>query len=358
MKSKLRAAIVGYGKMGKIREGCILNHPSLELVGLCDSSENTHTHSKVPVCTNYKELIQTKPDLVFICTPNAYSPEITCFFLNKKIHVFCEKPPGTCKEDIAEMIQAENLNSGTLLKFGFNHRYHDPVIEAKAMIDKGRFGRILWLRGVYGKSGAPGYENLWRNRKELSGGGILIDQGIHMLDLFRLFCGEFDEINSFIGTFYWPVQVEDNAFALLRNQAGQVAMLHSSATQWQHKFLLDIYLEKGYLSISGILSSTRTYGTESLKIARCIYDQEGYPQPNPEETVTYYDEDKSWEREVNEFVDCILKEKPIEVGFSLDAFRTMELVEKVYSADKKWKHAIKSINLEADKKYEKSSITR
>lgn len=357
MKRKLRSAIVGYGKMGKIREKCILENSSLDLAAVCDTTDSS-SRSEIPSFSNYKEILSVKPDLVFVCTPNAFSPGIASFFLNHKIHVFCEKPPGRSKEDVENMIQAEKSNPGTLLKFGFNHRYHDPVIEAKSMIDKGRFGKILWMRGVYGKSGAPNYESLWRNQKELSGGGILIDQGIHMLDLFRMFCGEFEEVRSFIGTFYWPVQVEDNAFALLRNQLGQVAMLHSSATQWQHKFLLDIYLEKGYLSISGILSSTKTYGTETLKIARCVHDQNGYPLPNPEETVAYYDEDKSWQREVNEFVTCILKEKPIEVGFSLDAYRTMDLVERVYQADQKWNSEVKLNRNGVDFSHEKSSFAR
>ncbi len=192
----------------------------------------------------------------------------------------------------------------------------------------------MWMRGVYGKAGGQGYDCNWRNDIELSGGGILIDQGIHMLDLFRFFCGEYDEVKSFVGNSYWKVGVEDNVFALLRNsKTAQTAMIHSSATQWRHKFLLEIYMEKGYLEIDGILSSTRTYGRETLKTARCVLDDNKYPLPNPQENMTYYDNDNSWRDEINEFVDCIVANKPINNGGIDDAVKTMELVQRIYCDD-------------------------
>jgi len=156
-----------------------------------------------------------------------------------------------------------------------------------------------------------------------------------MLDLFRYFTGEYDEVKSFLRNLYWQVGVEDNVFAILRNsQTGQTAMIHSSATQWRHKFILEIYLERGYLEIDGILSFTRTYGRETLKIARCVYDKNGYPMPNPQENMAYYDNDNSWNDEINEFVDCITNNKPISNGGVADAVKTMELVQKIYNDDK------------------------
>jgi len=333
---KLRAAVVGYGKMGKIRAACIRDCPSLELIAICEI-DHTDSFCGVPVVREYKDLMLYGPDVVFVCLPNKYLAEVVCYFLNKQVHVFCEKPPGRNRKELEEMLKAERLNSGFKLKFGFNHRYHQAVLDAKAIVDKRRLGRILWMRGIYGKAGENRYEQNWRNNPEMSGGGILIDQGIHMVDLFRLFCNEFHEIKAFINRLYWPVPVEDNAFVLLRNKHNQIAMLHSSATQWAHKFLLDIYLEKGYLSISGILSSTRTYGTESLRVARCVYDGEGYPLPNPEETINYYEDDLSWKMEVDEFVYCILNDKPIKIGTSLEAYKTMLLIEKIYESDQTWK---------------------
>jgi len=336
MTDKLKVAIVGYGKMGKIRAGCIKNHPDMELIAICEINPKIDFKG-IPTVRNYKELLRFKPDVIFACTPNKYLADIVCYFLNHKIHVFCEKPPGRCKEDVEEMLKVEKKNSGVKLKFGFNHRYHQAVLEAKSIIEKGRMGKIMWMRGIYGKGGGNKYDQSWRNKRDISGGGILIDQGIHMVDLFRFFCGEFEEVKSFIHQSYWLVEVEDNVFALLRNKRGQIAMLHSSATQWRYDFLLDIYLERGYITMSGILSSTRNYAPEALKIARCVYDSEGYPLPNPEETIAYYDEDTSWMIELEEFVNSILENRPIQIGSCWDAYKTMLLIEKIYLSDKTWK---------------------
>lgn len=336
LKATLKAVIVGYGKMGKIRAACIDRHAAMELIAVCDLVPQD-LPSGVQFCDDYKQLLMVKPDVVFVCAVNKYLPEIVCYFLKAGVHVFCEKPPGRTKEDVELMLEEERKNPGIKLKFGFNHRYHQAILDAKSIIDKGRLGRILWLRGVYGKGGGSRYDRNWRNKKDIAGGGILIDQGIHMVDLFRLFCGEFTDVKSFISRSYWPVEVEDNVFVLLRNCQGQVGTLHSSATQWQYKFLLEIYLEKGYVTIQGILSSTRNYGTETLRIARCLYDKEGYPQPNPEETISYYEEDRSWAQELEEFVTCIKEGTPITVGSCLEALRTMDLIERIYHADPTWR---------------------
>ncbi len=300
----ITCGIVGYGKMGKIRAGVIVPHPDLTLVDVFDVGD---------------DYTKTKVDALFVCTPNNVTPEVVIWALKHGKHVFCEKPPGRTLEDIRNILKAE---SGTVLKFGFNHRYHGAIIEAKRIIDSGQLGKMLWMRGIYGKAGATG----WRNDKEIAGGGILLDQGIHMVDLFRLFCGDFQDVKSFLT----GGLVEDNAFALLRNNKGQVAMLHSSSTHWKHQFSLDIFLEGGYLLISGILSSTKRYGPgEKLIIAQ---KQEGIEFGNPKEHTLYFNEDNSWKLEVDDFVDCIKNHKKVEVGNSIDAYKAMELVTRIYES--------------------------
>jgi len=327
-----KVGLIGYGKMGKIRASCAKDFTQLSLVALSDPQFKGKVDG-LAVVEDYRKLMGYKPDIVFVCIPNKFVPQTVCFFLNQGVHVFCEKPPGRCKEDVERMRQAEAGHPGVKLKFGFNHRYHQAVLDAKAIVDKKRLGKILWLRGVYGKGGGSRYDKNWRNQRDISGGGILMDQGIHMVDLFRLFCGDFEEVKSFIGQHYWPVGVEDNAFVMMRNSRGQVGILHSSATQWKYMFSLEIYLEKGYITISGILSSTRNYGVETLKIARCLYDEQGYPLPNPQESINYYDEDASWKLELEEFISCIEHNTPVQVGSSQEAYQTMCLIEQIYSAD-------------------------
>ena len=334
MMIPLKVGIVGYGKVGKIRHECINNNPYSEVIGICDIDENVLNNSSVVYYTDYNKLLDACPDMIFVCTYNRDIPKISIDAIARGIHVFSEKPPGRTLEDVKAIYDTAVENPGVKVKFGFNHRYHEVVIEAKSIVDSGRLGKVMWLRGIYGKAGGPGYDNGWRNNRDISGGGILIDQGIHMLDLFRYFSGEYDEVKSFINSSYWKVDVEDNVFAILRNSLiDQTAMIHSSATQWRHKFLLEIYMEKGYLEIDGILSSTQTYGRESLKIARCVFDEKGYPLPNPQETMTYYDDDNSWNDEISDFIDCIMHDKPISNGGIEDAVKTMDLVQRIYRDD-------------------------
>jgi predicted dehydrogenase len=337
MKNRLKAGIIGLGKMGHIRAEVIQNHPAFDLRAVCDVTEGNGPGSpKVRFFSDYSDLLKQDLNAVFVCTPNLYIPEIVVNALNRGMHVFCEKPPGRNLNDVILMREAETANPTLKLKFGFNHRYHQAMQDAKSIVDGGRLGKIMWIRGIYGKAGGPRYDQTWRTQPEISGGGILIDQGIHLLDLLLMFCTDFTDIHSFITHSYWNTTVEDNAFVIMKNAVNQVAMVHSSATQWQHRFLMEIYLEKGYLTIDGILSATGTYAPETLKTARCLYDRDGYPLPNPQETLTLYEDDRSWQLEVDDFARHITEDTPVAIGSSRDAYKVMELVQKIYRADTDW----------------------
>lgn len=344
MTKKIKVGLIGFGKVGKIRKKVIENNPDLLLECICDTvPPEPDDEVKCKFFKNYKDLLKLDIDAVFVCTPNKFTPEIVIYALNNKKHVFCEKPPGQTADDVKKIIEAEKKNKDVKLKFGFNHRYHDNLIEAKSIIDSGRLGKILWMRGIYGKSGGVNFKKIWRSNRELAGGGILLDQGVHMVDLFRMFCGDFQEVKSFVINSYWDLDVENDAFAILRNNKGQIATLHSSSTQWKHMFSLEISLEKGYINLYGILSSTRSYGQgERLVTARRQFEDEAFSVGNPQENVTYFNQDKSWEREVEDFVECIKNNKPVTIGGSKDALKAMELVYKIYMADSKWFNKMKS----------------
>ena len=330
MSTPLRAAIVGYGYMGEIRRRNIDAHPDLTLAGVTDPRLDDPAAFGAPVFPDYQSLIASGVDAVFVCTPNNLTPDVVVFALRHGCHVFCEKPPGRTLADIVRIREAEAAARGCKLIFGFNHRHHPGITDAKAMVDSGALGRVLTLRGVYGKSGGDGFERSWRNDPGVGGGGILLDQGIHMLDLFRFFCGDFEEVVGMAVTSHWDIPVEDNAFVLLRNAQGQMAQLHSSATAWKHTFRLEVGLDRGYLTITGLLSKTGSYGRETLLVGRRPARGEAAAVGNPREEMSYYDRDPSWELEVNHFVDCIRADKPVSQGTSLDALRVMEMVDKVY----------------------------
>ena len=331
MSKPLRVGIVGYGYMGQIRRRNVVDHPQLELAALCDPGRADEIAALgVPVFPEWKALVDSGLDAVFVCTPNYLIPEVAVYALHQGLHVFCEKPPGRCLEDVQRIRTAEQANPGTTLLFGFNHRHHPGITDAKALIDSGALGEILTLRGMYGKDGGFHYPQSWRNDPAVGGGGILLDQGIHMLDLFRLFVGDFVEVTGMRSIASFDIPVEDNAVVILRTERGQLAQLHSSATSWKHTFRLEIGCEHGYVLVSGLLSKTGSYGRETLVVGRRATPGQRTALGNPREETSYYDVDPSWDIEVAHFVECILERKPVERGTSLDALKVMEIVEKVY----------------------------
>ena len=335
-----RVGIIGLGRIGRRRAKLINAHPRLELAAVADPHLRDAADVS-PSCTRHRsgaDLLREDLHVVFICTPVAVTTDLVVDALEAGKHVFAEKPPGRCVADIERMRHVEARFPGLMVKFGFNHREHDSVRLSRSLISSGELGRLMWMRGTYGKAGGPGYEGDWRSDPKIAGGGILLDQGIHMLDLFRVFAGEFAEVKSFVGQTFWRAGLEDNAFALLRSGDGCVAMLHSSATHWNHTFRLEIYLTEGYLVLDGFLTGSQTYGRETLAIGRRDWNDTDSARGRPREERYYFDDDRSWEREVDDFVHCISTGSPVVNGNSLDAQRAMELVMRVY-ADDGWKAA-------------------
>ncbi len=330
----IKVGIIGYGKMGRIRAAAIAGDcrgkVSAVYDPLADPAANGLPRAESP------EAVIDNPEIaaIFVCTPNGLIKDLVVQALHAGKHVFAEKPPGISIAQVEEMRDALAQNPGAKLKFGFNHRYHDAIMVAKERIDSGQYGDILWLRGRYGKSVDENFKNTWRAQREMAGGGILLDQGIHMLDLFVHLVGDFEEVKGFCNNQYWGLNIEDNVFAMLRNAKGQTASLHSTMTQWRHLFSLEIFLQKGYMVINGILSASGAYlhqGGEELTIAL-----NRTPAPmarHTQEERLNFKEDMSFQREVGEFLDCIINDRPIIQGTIEDAHLLMTLIEKIYADD-------------------------
>lgn len=337
MKKKLRVGIAGYGVVGKRRREFIDLHPSLQIVAVCDQvfEGNSHLEDGMRCHTSYKKLLAEDLDILFVCLSNDVAAEVTIAGLEKGLHVFCEKPPGRNLADIARVIACEQKHPSLKLKYGFNHRYHDSVRDALEIIQSKELGNVINLRGVYGKSKLItfGQNSDWRTKRAIAGGGILLDQGIHIVDLLRLFAGEFNQVYSFVSNDYWHHDVEDNAYALMRTADGIVALLHSSATQWRHCFQLDITLQRGTIILSGMLTSSKSYGAETMTVAWASDNDIG----DPKEQTTRYVHDPSWSDEISDFADAILNDKSITNGSSSDALETMKLVYRIYCADPDWR---------------------
>ena len=326
----ISVGIIGYGKMGQIRHKEILKIDNARVVSIYEPS-SIDIDSKIEKPSKPDQIINdSEIDVIFICTPNYLNKPFTISSLRAGKHVFCEKPPAFTEKDIIEISKIEK-QSGKLLMYGFNHRHHGSIKHMKKMIEKNDFGKILWMRGRYGKSVDKNYYTNWRAKKKLSGGGILIDQGIHMLDLFLYFGGDFDMIHASVSDLYWNIDVEDNVFATLENsETGLAASLHSTMTQWRHLFSLEIFLEKGYFVLNGLKTSSNTYGDEILTIAK---NRTTAPAATweDEEHITFHNDD-SWESEIKEFFALIINnKKKVKNGNSSDALKLMKIVDEIYT---------------------------
>lgn len=333
----LRVAIAGFGVVGKRRKECLAKNPHVNVVAVCDRVlEGVSQLDDGTACyMEYTQLLGQELDILFVCLPNDMAAAVTIFGLENGLHVFCEKPPGRSVAEVIEVAQISKERPEQKLMYGFNHRYHESVARALAVIDSGELGRVINLRGVYGKAKLITFNQPdWRTQREIAGGGVLLDQGIHMVDLMRLFGGEFNQVHSFISNSHWGYDVEDNVYALMKGKTGVVAMLNSSATQWRHRFNLDINLEKGSLILGGILSGTKSYGAETLTVVRADPDND---RGDPFEELTRYNRDPSWQIEIDSFVDCVKRQRPVTSGSVDDAVDTMKLVFSIYHADSEWR---------------------
>jgi len=326
----IKVGIAGFGKIGQVRAKELEKNANTQVVAVYDIKKPQDLNNDIKFCESFEDLLNEDIDAIFVCAFNNVLADYTIKALEAGKHVFCEKPPARTSEELKAVINTEK-KMGLVLKYGFNHRYHYSVIEAKKLIDSGEMGRLLWLRGVYGKAGSIDYHKNWRNYREISGGGILIDQGIHMLDLMRYFSGQqFNHINSFITTSFWNIEAEDNAFVIMQSDEKVTAMLHSSATQWRHKFLLEMCFEEGYINLDGILSGTRSYAPEKLVVGKREFEDITFAMGKPQENTTWFENDDSWKLEVDEFVNAVLGKTVITNGTSTDAYETLNLVEKIY----------------------------
>jgi 1,5-anhydro-D-fructose reductase (1,5-anhydro-D-mannitol-forming) len=326
----MKFGIIGFGKMGQIRARTLEQSGMGEVVSVYEPN----ARAEVPyhrAGTEDEVLTNPSIDSIFVCTPNYKIADLCIRGLQNGKHVFSEKPPGLNADDVKRVIKVENNFPTLKLMYGFNHRHHESIKKIKSIIDGNELGKILWMRGRYGKEVDESFFNEWRADPKLAGGGILLDQGIHMLDLFLHFAGDFDETSAFVSNLFWKIKgIEDNVFAIYRNNStGVCASLHSTMTQWRYLFSLEVFLEKGALILNGLKTSSGVYGDEILTIKRnssckktdCLEDEETY----------CYEIDNSWNSEILHFCNAINHQKKVKYGSSNDAYKLMNLIDQTYS---------------------------
>jgi len=362
---KLRVGVVGAGRMGRIRSLSAKAHPQSELVEVVDTvAEHARSLAAETGCqagTDWEKLLERKDiDAIVVATPHKYLAPITTAALNAGKSVFCEKPGARNAAEAEGVLRAAygswpptNPNSGVRLEsrnsnrltLGFTLRHYSAIARAHELIAAGVIGEPMYVRARYGHGGRPGYNLEWRGDLEMAGGGELLDQGIHLIDLSRWFLGEFEQVFGSVSTYSWGSRqnssnrnLEDNAFLSLRTEAGRIAWLHASWTQWKNLFSFEIYGEDGAFQISGLGGH---YGPQQLQIVR-RHSQGGPPEVQEMDFSSGRKQgaqDDVWTQEWAAFVSGMLGREKNENGSSgpasacgLDAWEALKIVEAAYEA--------------------------
>ena len=265
-------------------------------------------------------------ETVVVATVNKTLLPVTLDALKHGKHVLCEKPLGRNAQEAGEMVQAAAA-AQKVLKVGFNHRHHPAIWQAHELAQAGKIGPLMSIRAAYGHGGRPGYDQEWRGNPDLAGGGELLDQGVHIVDLCRWFLGDFSHVSGMLGTWFWKVApLEDNGFALLRTANGQIASLHTSWTQWKNLFRFEVFGLNGFLTVDGLGGS---YGPELLTMGL------RRPESGPPilESWEYPGPDLSWEAEWREFTDAIRENRP-PLGEGYDGYQAALIIDGIYESAK------------------------
>jgi predicted dehydrogenase len=324
----LGVAIVGCGSVGQKRARSL---GPLRLVACADAvferaQALARTSSTAQPVRQWEEVLERHDvDVVVVATSNDALAGVARAAVLAGKHVLVEKPAGRRASELDPLIEAV-ARTGALVRVGFNHRYHPSLQKARALVDAGCLGELMFVRGRYGHGGRPGYEHEWRANPDVAGGGELVDQGVHLIDLARWFLGDFPHVQGFAHTYFWQMRVEDNGFLLLRTERQQTALLHASCTEWKNLFSFEIYGRDGKLDVNGLGGS---YGTERIAFYRML------PRMGPPETTIweYPMPDTSWELELAEFAEDVrLRRQP---SASLrDAQAALRIVEHVYEVSR------------------------
>ena len=317
-------AIIGCGLIGQKRMACL---PPGTVTVACDLtlSRAEKLAATAPACRATDQVAEAlaTPDvgIVIVATHNSALAPTAAQAMAAGKHVLIEKPAAL---DLSELSQLESLaeKHRVQVRIGYNLRYHPAFRQARAIVESGVLGPLMFIHGRYGHGGRLGYDQEWRADPKLSGGGELIDQGIHLIDLAGWFLGPFTSIEGHAATYFWKMPVDDNAFINLRNKEGKTAWLQASCTEWKNHFSFEIYGRDGKLRVEGLGGS---YGMERLS------HYQMRPEMGPPDTTIYeYPRgDESWTVEMAEFVEDVRLQRTPVPGLN-EAKAALAIVQEIY----------------------------
>ena len=326
---KKKVAIIGAGLQAKRRAPAIVEDPDYEIGLIVDRKEEKagRLAKEFPasISTDWKSAVADPSiDVVMVLTYPDSHAAMSIAAMEAGKDVLCEKPLSRTEEEAQAMLETAG-RTGRILKCGFNHRFHPAMLEAHRLFTAGEIGKPVFGRARYGIAGREGIEKEWRSDPKIVSGGQLMEQGIHLVDLFRWFLGDMERVTGMAAASHWPMPppLEDNGFVVMQSKSGVICSLHSSLTQWINLFEFEIYGGEGSLTVHGLGAS---YGVEKLIVSQ--HDPKG---PFANRTIEYRGGDSSWKAEWTEFTRAVAtREQPL--GNGEDGLRAMQVVNAAYAA--------------------------
>ncbi len=318
----LRVIIIGAGFFGTKRlEACLALPDAFKVVGVVDpdasSQERIKTRYKLPVA-NSLSMLNVSADLAIIATPNLYHAKASVEAIKRGLHVLCEKPLAISKKDTKKIVSA-TAKYKCIVKTGSNHRFFHTVQKAKELVDENKIGKILFFKGSIGTNGER-VSKRWFWTSSISGGGTFIDNGCHLLDIARMFMGDFISCTATMTTNLWKQsKVEDVGSAIYLTRDNRQAIITSSWIQWAGYVHIELWGEKGYIIIDSTTHDTVTVGGKDGTFV--VYD--------------YSNEAKdSYHRELLYFADCIHKNRQPTPN-AKDGAAVISMIEAAYKSSAK-----------------------
>jgi predicted dehydrogenase len=321
--------IIGCGLIGSKRYKNIGSFGKIEAVSdrNFDTAKLLIKNKKIIFYKNWKEILNNKKiNIVIIATYHNDLSKILIESLKKNKNVLVEKPGAINPDDLKKAIKIAKQKK-LVVKVGYNHRYHESIIKSKELIKKNTIGELMYIKASYGHGGRPGYEKEWRMKPKISGGGELLDQGSHLIDLAKMYLGNIVDHKSLLTTSFWKTKVDDNSFLILKFRNKKVAFLHASCSEWKNSFILEIYGKKGKIKIDGKGGS---YGKEKITLYK-MKNKMGKPDIINIKMKNKID--KSWKNEINDFYKD-LKNKNYKNEDLTNSFETLKIIKKIYKENK------------------------
>jgi predicted dehydrogenase len=248
----LAVGLIGAGMIGKLRARAVGEVAELRLAAVADAREELAREAAGGQARVFADGLamarEGDLDAVIVSTPPASHEKLVIGCLEAGKHVLCEKPLATTTEACARMVAAAEA-SGVTLATGFNLRYTRAAKMARDIMDSGGIGELDHIRAFHGHPGGKEFGHDWVFDKKVTGGGSLMDNGIHLIDLTRYFLGDAVAVKGFATNHTWQKEAcEDNGFLLMKNAQGRIATLQASWTEWRgYGYRLEIYGTEGFI---------------------------------------------------------------------------------------------------------------